>query len=161
MNTLFQFASQSPSDTANFAKLLAPHIQANTIIGLVGDLGSGKTFFVQSLAKALGVGPRIEVTSPTFTIIQEYPGGQLPIYHIDFYRLNNGKEVENLGLEEYFSAGGVTLVEWADRYPGTFPNDTLWIHFSMKGNHERLLSARGSKIWRDLGRQFGENSESR
>ena len=112
---------KSLTATQHFARQLSTHLKPSDVVALVGNLSAGKTTFVKALAQGLGVGPQTPVTSPTFTIIQEYPGGRFPLFHIDFYRLEHQKVLEELGLEEYFGGAGVTVVEWADRFPSVFP----------------------------------------
>ena len=96
------------------------------VMALHGDLGGGKTCFVRGLARALGINQA--VTSPTFTIVNEYRGRR-PLYHIDLYRLNGSEEVLSLGFEEYLEANGVIAVEWAERAEGLIPADAIHIHF--------------------------------
>jgi tRNA threonylcarbamoyladenosine biosynthesis protein TsaE len=105
----------SESETAAVGRDLAAMLTADSIVLLYGDLGSGKTVFVRGLAEGLGV-RRDEVTSPTFTLIQEYRGGRLPLVHVDLYRLDDPREVDELGLEE-IGTGGVLAIEWAGKLP--------------------------------------------
>jgi tRNA threonylcarbamoyladenosine biosynthesis protein TsaE len=106
--------SRSESETAAIGKGLAQALRANDVVLLTGDLGAGKTAFVKGLAEGLGIDP-LEVSSPTFTLIQEYRGGQLTLYHIDLYRLSS-LEVDDLGLDDLISEGGIVAVEWPDRW---------------------------------------------
>ncbi|WP_179394767.1 tRNA (adenosine(37)-N6)-threonylcarbamoyltransferase complex ATPase subunit type 1 TsaE [Lacticaseibacillus absianus] len=109
-----------------FACRLAPHLEAGDILLLDGDLGAGKTSFTKGLAQGLGL--RDYIKSPTFTIIREYQGGRLPLYHMDIYRLEDGGAAD-LGLEEYFEGDGVSVVEWPDFLGVAMPEDYLLIHF--------------------------------
>ena len=104
------------------------------IICLDGELGSGKTVFTKGIANALGV--KESVTSPTFTIIKEYDG-ELPLYHMDVYRLNGN--VEGTGIEEYFTKGGVVVIEWADTIKDILPEERLDIKFKVVGENTRIL----------------------
>jgi len=106
--------SRSETDTASIGRALAQDLRANDVVLLTGDLGAGKTAFVKGLAEGLGIDP-LEVSSPTFTLIQEYRGGRLTLYHIDLYRLS-APEVDDLGLDDLISEGGVVAVEWPDRW---------------------------------------------
>jgi tRNA threonylcarbamoyladenosine biosynthesis protein TsaE len=108
--------THSESETAAVGRNLAAHLQPGDIVLLYGDLGAGKTAFVRGLAEGLGIDPT-DVSSPTFTIIQEYRGGRVPLLHVDLYRLES-KEVADLGLDE-LGEGVVVAVEWADRLPST------------------------------------------
>jgi tRNA threonylcarbamoyladenosine biosynthesis protein TsaE len=101
----------------------ATTLSAGAIVLLSGDLGAGKTAFVRGLAEGLGIDPA-DVTSPTFTLIQEYRGGRLPLYHVDLYRLTS-LEVDDLGLEELTLEGGVVAIEWPDRLPRPFAGALL------------------------------------
>ena len=108
----------SEEQTAAAARRLAEHLPPGAVVLLTGDLGAGKTAFVRGLAGGLGIDPG-EVSSPTFTLVQEYRGGRLPLFHVDLYRLRS-LEVGDLGLDEITLAGGVTAIEWPDRLPHRF-----------------------------------------
>lgn len=116
--------TNSPEETWELAAELAGELGAGTVIALHGDLGAGKTCFIQGLAAALGIDEPI--TSPTYTLIGEYEG-RLPLHHIDLYRLSGPVEALGLGLEEYFDANGITAIEWAERAEGLLPPDLLHI----------------------------------
>ena len=103
----------SEAETAATGRSLAATLQPGAIVLLSGDLGAGKTAFVRGMAEGLGLDPA-EVSSPTFTLVQEYRGGQLTLYHVDLYRLAP-REVEDLGLDEMSTFGGVMAIEWPDR----------------------------------------------
>lgn len=116
--------TNSPEETWALAAELADELGAGTVIALHGDLGSGKTCFIQGYAAALGIDEPI--TSPTYTLIGEYEG-RLPLHHIDLYRLSGPVEALGLGLEEYFDANGITAIEWAERAEGLLPPGLLHI----------------------------------
>jgi tRNA threonylcarbamoyladenosine biosynthesis protein TsaE len=107
--------TSSEAETAAVGRDLACDLSAGSVILLFGDLGAGKTAFVRGLAEGLGVKSE-EVSSPTFTIMQEYRGGRVPMFHVDLYRLNDPREVEDLGLDEV-TAGGALAIEWAEKLP--------------------------------------------
>ncbi len=105
----------SEADTARIGRQLAATLRAGDVVLLYGDLGAGKTAFAKGLAEGLGVSGD-DVSSPTFTIMQEYRGGRLSLFHVDLYRLNDPREVEDLGLDE-IAADGVLAIEWAEKLP--------------------------------------------
>jgi tRNA threonylcarbamoyladenosine biosynthesis protein TsaE len=111
--------TQSENETAAVGRDLASRLSAGDVVLLYGDLGAGKTAFVRGLAEGLGV-PPAEVSSPTFTLVQEYRGGRVTLVHVDLYRLNDSREIEDLGLDE-MAAGAVLTIEWADKLPGGWP----------------------------------------
>src|SRR6266481_6031186 len=117
----------------------AEEIGIGSILALRGDLGSGKTVFVKGLVAGLGSGS--DVTRPTFTILHEYRGGRLPVYHFDFFRLENRKSVERLGLDDYFFGDGVSVIEWADCFPELIPETARWISFETKSETQRAITA--------------------
>ncbi len=120
--------SPDPAETLALGRAEGERCVAGDVIALCGELGAGKTQFVKGLAAGLGVAS--EVTSPTFTLIHEYAGGRLPVYHFDFYRLHSAAEAMALGLDEYLEGAGVSVIEWADKFPGLLPAGTRWIHFT-------------------------------
>jgi len=137
MNTLI-IVSNSVKDTHKLARHLMKQLPGPQVLALHGDLGSGKTCFVQGLAAALGVAR--PVTSPTFTLVHEYQGTR-PLVHVDLYRLRDSLDALMLGLEEYFESGGVTAIEWADRAEDIFPPGTIHISFeTMAASHSRRIT---------------------
>ena len=117
--------SFGPEDTYAIGKTLAEQVSPGSVYCLNGDLGTGKTVFTQGFAAGLGItGP---VNSPTFTILQVYEDGRLPLYHFDVYRIEDPEEMYEVGCEEYFTAGGVCLVEWAELIREMIPEDAVQI----------------------------------
>jgi tRNA threonylcarbamoyladenosine biosynthesis protein TsaE len=137
------FQLEGPEATHRAGGLLAPLLVSGDVIGLMGDLGAGKTLLVQGLAVGLRVPASVRVTSPTFSLINEYRGGRLPMVHVDLYRIELEAELEHIGLEEMLEGGGVSAVEWCDRFE-VLPEDHLLIEISIDGEHRRGLSARGT-----------------
>jgi len=122
----------------------------------MGELGAGKTQFIKGLTQGVGVGKSVYVSSPSFTLINEY-NGEIPFYHIDLYRLEEEKEAEELGLEEYFHGEGITAIEWADRIPSLLPGELLrvQIHYIGKQTQTRSIElvAKG-KRYEELLKKF-------
>ena len=112
--------THSEAETSAVGSDLARSLPADAVVLLTGDLGAGKTAFVRGMAEGLGIDPDL-VSSPTFTLIQEYRGGRLPLHHVDLYRLRD-IEVDDLGLDELTREGGVTAIEWPDRLPREWPS---------------------------------------
>ena len=132
------FISNSPAETAAAGASFAAEAKVADVFGLSGDLGAGKTQFVKGFVAALG--STAEATSPTFTIIHEYPGGRCPVYHFDLYRLDSADAVLRLGFDDYIDGDGICIVEWADRFPELFPARTRWISLVARGETERVIS---------------------
>jgi tRNA threonylcarbamoyladenosine biosynthesis protein TsaE len=109
------------------------------VFALRGELGAGKTQFVKGLVA--GLGSNAFVTSPTFTLIHEYPGGRLPVYHFDFLRLEDRQAAARLDLDDYFFGDGVSAIEWADRFPELIPDQARWVSFEIKSENERSIQA--------------------
>jgi tRNA threonylcarbamoyladenosine biosynthesis protein TsaE len=137
--TVFTYRSYSLEDTALLAGAIASASAVGTVIGLDGDLGAGKTAFSQGFARHLGV--QGIVNSPTFTIIKEYTGN-LPLYHMDVYRLSI-QEADELGLDEYFYGQGVCLVEWSSIITELMPPRHLHIYIETVGLEERVITVTG------------------
>ena len=131
---VYEWISNGPDETFLFAEKLASLLQENDLILLEGDLGAGKTTFTKGIAAGLGISRT--VSSPTFTIIKEYHG-RLPLYHMDVYRLQDS--YEDLGFDEYFEGGGVTIVEWSKMIQEQLPPDYLEITITRQGDQIRKL----------------------
>jgi tRNA threonylcarbamoyladenosine biosynthesis protein TsaE len=129
--------TSSEAETAAVARGLSARLTANAVVLLTGDLGAGKTAFVKGLADGLGVDP-LEVSSPTFTLIQEYRGGRLTLYHIDLYRLTP-REVDDLGLDDLVESGGVVAIEWPDRWSSA-PPDAVHVSLQSLGDTGRSIT---------------------
>ncbi len=129
----YKITSHNVTDTIELAQNIESEKFPNMVICLDGDLGSGKTVFVKALASAMGID---EVTSPTFNIIKEYVG-ELPLYHMDVYRVDG--RVENLGLTEYFDKGGVTVIEWSEMIKEYLPKERLDIRFKIIDENTRVI----------------------
>ncbi len=131
------FISNSPAETEAIGRRLAEDVGAGSALALTGDLGSGKTVFVKGLV--VGLGSSTDVTSPTFTILHEYRGGRVTVYHFDFFRLEDRQSVARLGLDDYFFGDGVSVIEWADRFPEFIPEQARWILFEIKSQNQRAI----------------------
>jgi len=129
----YKITTHSDNETIAIAQNIESEKFPNMVICLNGELGSGKTVFAKGFAHAMGID---EVTSPTFTIIKEY-SGELPLYHMDVYRLEDNNE--DIGIEEYFEKGGVTLIEWSDMIKDILPEERLDIKFKITGENTRVL----------------------
>lgn len=132
---------RSELETDRLGRAISRVAQPSTVIALVGTLGAGKTRLSRAIAEALGVQPQA-IASPTFVLIHEYDG-RLPVYHFDTYRLSSPAEFEAIGALDYFEAGGVCLVEWADRVPELMPADAWWIRLE---HHENDPDSRQIEI---------------
>ena len=128
--------SRSARQTKAWGKSLGKLLQGGEIIGLVGDLGAGKTTFVRGLAEGLEVGPQAWIRSPTFTLINEYQG-RLPVYHIDLYRIASANELDSLNLREYLYSGGVSVIEWFERLTSEEVDAFLELNIAHAGKSHR------------------------
>ncbi len=135
---MLKFVSKSPQKTIEFGKHLATRLQKGDVIALFGDLGSGKTTLVKGIAKGLKVKPS-KVHSPTFTLMNCYEG-KVPVYHFDLYRLDDIKEIDRLGCEEFFYDNGVSIIEWAEKLDRLLPAEYLEIKLKHKNVNERSLT---------------------
>lgn len=130
----YKITTHSEEETIEIAQNFESEKFPNMVICLDGDLGSGKTLFTKGIASALGI--RDNITSPTFTIIKEY-NGELPLFHMDVYRLDGN--TEGVGIEEYFTKGGIVVIEWSNTIKDILPEERLEIKFKTLGENKRLL----------------------
>ena len=115
--------SASEQDTEALGRALVQRLQPGAVVAFTGDLGAGKTAFVRGMAQGLGIPQR--VTSPTFTIVNEYQGGRLPLFHFDMYRLGSSEELYEIGWEDYLARGGVCAVEWSEIVADALEEDCI------------------------------------
>lgn len=136
---MFKFKSDAPARTAELARRLAGVLRPGTVICLDGDLGAGKTLFVQNLAASLGV--QGEVTSPTFNLMNLYEDGRLPLVHFDLYRLEQEYELDEIGFYDYVeNPDGLVLIEWAEKFPECLPEDYIALEIQRTDvENERVL----------------------
>ena len=135
----FELVSRSVEDTQQLGERLGTHLAAGDVVGLIGELGSGKTTFVQGLAKGMGLNPSV-VKSPTFVLMREYQG-RLPLIHMDGYRLEHPDQAMWLDVDWLFSPKRVTVIEWADRLSATLPSDYLELRFAHTPASQRAIRA--------------------
>ena len=133
-----QITTHSVTDTQSLGQTLGAAIRQAIIIALSGDLGSGKTAFVQGLAKGLDVSAAYYITSPTFTLINEYPGRH-PLYHVDLYRIENASELEEIGLHEILQKNAVIVIEWAERLSAEILSGYLELRLKIIGENTRQI----------------------
>ncbi|HEY7000347.1 MAG TPA: tRNA (adenosine(37)-N6)-threonylcarbamoyltransferase complex ATPase subunit type 1 TsaE [Candidatus Udaeobacter sp.] len=136
------FISNSPAETEAVGRRLAEDVELGSIFALQGELGSGKTLFTKGFVAGLGSGGA--VSSPTFTIVHEYRTGRLPVYHFDFFRVESHQSFERLGFDDYFFGDGVSVIEWADRFPEFIPEQARWILFEIKSENQRAITFKGT-----------------
>jgi tRNA threonylcarbamoyladenosine biosynthesis protein TsaE len=149
-----QACTRSVDETRQLAAAVADLARPGDVLVLAGDLGAGKTAFVQGFSRGLGVEDR--VTSPTFTLVHVYEGGRLPIHHLDVYRLDQLSEALDLGLAEMLDEGGVVLVEWGDAITPVLPHQLLEVRLTFgEGDDDRTLSFRAvGSAWHGRLRQL-------
>lgn len=137
-----EYVSNSPAETEDLGAALAERLKPGTVVAFSGDLGAGKTAFVRGMARGLGISER--VTSPTFTIVNEYEGGRLPLFHFDMYRLSSSDELFDIGWEDYLVRGGVCAVEWSENVSDALEGDCIRVDIR-RGAHDnqRLIRIEG------------------
>ena len=128
--------TNSEDETIREGELLGRKLKPGAVVALYGDLGAGKTAFTRGLAAGLGI--CVCVSSPTFTIVNEYPG-KTPLFHFDMYRLEGENELFDIGWDDYLERGGVCAVEWSEKVPGVFPPDTIIVKMESLGESSRRL----------------------
>lgn len=140
-----QFLSHSTQETEAIGEELAQKLRGGDVLAFTGSLGMGKTAFTRGLARGLGC--RGRVTSPTFTIVNEYEG-RTPLFHFDMYRLGSSDELFDIGWDDYLARGGVCVVEWSERVSDALPEDTIFVDIARTDEHEdwRTITVTGGRF---------------
>ena len=140
-----EWITHSPAETEALGARLADALDAGRVVAFTGDLGTGKTAFVSGMARALGVEER--VTSPTFTIVNEYEGGRLPLFHFDMYRLGDADELFHIGWEDYLARGGICAVEWSENVAEAIEPDAVRVSIVRgDGDSDRMITIEGVEL---------------
>ena len=140
-----EIITNSPAETEDAGASLAARLEPRSVIAFTGDLGAGKTAFTRGLARGLGVTER--VTSPTFTIVNEYEGGRLPLFHFDMYRLGSSDELFDIGWEDYLCRGGICAVEWSENIEDALEEDAIRVDIR-RGEYDdqRIITISGGDL---------------
>ena len=139
-----EFITKSPAQTERVGEALGKRLSAGTVIAYRGDLGAGKTAFTRGLARGLGITE--SVTSPTYTIVNEYLGGRLPLFHFDMYRLGGEDELFDIGWEDYLERGGVCAVEWSENVPDAMENAISVTIFRLDEDTRKIVIEGGGQL---------------
>ncbi len=140
-----EFVTQSREETEALGARLAEALAEGRVVAFTGDLGAGKTAFVSGMARALGVEER--VTSPTFTVVNEYEGGRLPLFHFDMYRLDSADELFHIGWEDYLARGGICAVEWSENVEEAIESDAVRVSIVRgDGDDDRIITIEGVEL---------------
>ena len=142
-----RFETHSPEETEALGQRLAEQLKPGDVVAYFGDLGAGKTAFTRGLARGLGV--REPVTSPTYTIVNEYLSGSMPLFHFDMYRLGSAEELFDIGWEDYLSRGGVCAVEWSENVADAL-EDAVRVSIRRTGDRDREITIEGEGSHADL-----------
>ena len=138
-----QFITNSPEETENVGERLGRCLRGGEVIAYLGELGAGKTAFTRGLARGLGI--QMRVTSPTYTIVNEYTGGRLPLFHFDMYRLGGSDELFDIGWEDYLARDGVCAVEWSENVSDAMENAVV-VRIEKTGADSRRITIEGSEM---------------
>jgi tRNA threonylcarbamoyladenosine biosynthesis protein TsaE len=137
MITSQRVETRSLDETLRFGERLSEGLRAGDVVALSGELGAGKTVLIKGIARGLGITQ--EVTSPTFTLVHEYGGGRVPLYHIDLYRLDNVEQAMAIGIEEYLTGNGVTAIEWSEKIESLLPAGAIRIRLTALDENARRI----------------------
>ncbi len=143
-----EFITHNPQETERLGQALAEKLSAGAVIAFTGDLGAGKTAFTRGLAKGLGATER--VTSPTYTIVNEYVSGALPLFHFDMYRLGSSDELWDIGWEDYLLRGGICAVEWSENVADAMEN-AITVRIEKLGQSTRKITLEGAVDLENIG----------
>ena len=144
---MMQYTTNSPAETEAIGAALGKILPAGTVLAYRGDLGAGKTAFTRGLARGLGCSEM--VTSPTYTIVNEYLGGRLPLFHFDMYRLKSSDDLWDIGWEDYLERGGICAVEWSENVDDAM-EDAIYITIEKLGEDSRRITIEGGEYLADL-----------
>jgi len=136
--------SGDPAETFRIGRLIGETLEEGAVVALIGELGAGKTSLTQGIARGLGIEESYQITSPTFTLINEYPG-RLHLVHLDAYRLSGSPDLQDLGCEEYFFSKSVIVIEWADRILEVLPDKTVFITMTYIDQDRRRIELSGGE----------------
>ena len=140
-----EFCTRNVEETQQLGQRLGRCLQAGAVVAYTGDLGAGKTAFTRGLAQGLDI--EMQVTSPTFTIVNEYEGGRLPLFHFDMYRLSSSEELFDIGWEDYLARGGVCAVEWSEIVDDALDADCIRVDIRRgQTDEQRVISIRGIEL---------------
>ena len=139
-----EFYTASAQETEQLGQRLGQQLKPGAVIAYSGDLGAGKTAFTRGLARGLGI--EDPITSPTYTIVNEYLTGRIPLFHFDMYRLSSSDELFDIGWEDYLSRGGVCAVEWSENVMDALPEDTVWVRIAREGDTGRNITIEGVEL---------------
>lgn len=139
-----QFVSHTPQETLELGRKIGAKCKSGTVISLRGSLGAGKTVIAKGVAEALGI--KDAIVSPTFTLIQEYQGSHLRMYHMDLYRLSGTDEFEMIGGEEMLYGKSVVLIEWSEKIEEMLPDGTVFVTLDIQPNQDRVITVEGMNL---------------
>lgn len=138
-----EFVTECEQETEALGERLAGRLEPGAVVAFTGDLGAGKTAFTRGLARGLGISGR--VTSPTFTVVNEYEGGRLPLFHFDMYRLGSSGELFDIGWEDYLARGGVCAVEWSENVSDALEEDAISVEICRgESDNQRIITIEGA-----------------
>lgn len=142
----YHYITNTPEETERLGEQLGTLLQPGTVLAYTGDLGAGKTAFTRGLARGLGICE--QVTSPTFTLVNEYETGRIPLFHFDMYRLGSSDELFDIGWDDYLARGGVCAVEWSENVEDALDEDTIWveIHRGERENQREITISNAPKL---------------
>ena len=140
-----EFVTECEQETEALGERLAGRLEPGAVVAFTGDLGAGKTAFTRGLARGLGISGR--VTSPTFTVVNEYEGGRLPLFHFDMFRLGSSDELFDIGWEDYLARGGVCAVEWSENVSDALEEGTIFVEIRRGASErQRIVTVRGVEL---------------
>lgn len=134
-----EYIVNSPEEMLALGGRLAQGLKSGDVLALIGDLGAGKTHLSKGICAGLGY---VDVSSPTFSLVNELRGQEKEVFHFDFYRIKKGEELWNLGWDEYLERNGIILAEWGNLFPEVFPEQTIWVKITTEGEGRKVLIKR-------------------